>query len=191
MFATLIGTDTGDVTHRALFDELHAIATRRGYAPPDTALRVQPDGSLDGWSLEHMGPPDRAAEFLLAVTAPRVPGTSPVFPCAMPSPGHCSRLWSLIRCLLYGGMTDAAFRRSRTLHPSRRSLSRLLTGSREQHEPRTKVARNIGAALQRQQTALSAAKEAWAQTTGVMRPCRASGVVGACSVSFRLSPASI
>ncbi len=80
MFATLIGTNTGGTEHRAIFDRLCAIAIEREFVPPDVALRVQADGPLDGWSLEQKGPPNPEADFLLAVTAPRVPGISPIFP---------------------------------------------------------------------------------------------------------------
>jgi len=80
MFATLIGANTGDTGHRKLFDRLNAIAIESGNNPPDAVLRVQPDGPLDGWSLEQKGPHDQSADFLLAVTAPRVPGISPIFP---------------------------------------------------------------------------------------------------------------
>lgn len=80
MFATLVGTDSGNEAHRMLFDRLCAIAIERGYVPPVDTVRVQPDGSLRGWSLEQRGPQGREADFYLAVTAPRVPGISPIFP---------------------------------------------------------------------------------------------------------------
>ena len=87
MFATLIGTDTGGAEHRAIFDRLYGIAIGRGFAPPGASRRVQPDGPLDGWSLEQKGPADGEADFLLAVTAPRVPGISPIFPVFKTIPG--------------------------------------------------------------------------------------------------------
>jgi hypothetical protein len=80
MFATLIGTNAGRTEHRALFERLRAIAVDRGFAAPDQDVPVQADGPLAGWTLEQKGPPDRKADFLLAVTAPRVPGMSPIFP---------------------------------------------------------------------------------------------------------------
>jgi len=43
-------------------------------------MTVQADGPIEGWTLELKGPPDLNADFLLAVTAPRVPGMSPIFP---------------------------------------------------------------------------------------------------------------
>src|SRR5437879_6005449 len=65
--------------HRALFETLCEVATRRGFRPPDTTLRVQRDQiPLDGWSIEQRGPGDGKADFLLAVTAPKVPSISPV-----------------------------------------------------------------------------------------------------------------
>ena len=80
MFATLTGTDTGATGHLVVFDRLHGIATARGFVAPDTPLRVQPDGPIADWSLEQKGPLGGGADFLLAVTAPRVPGISPIFP---------------------------------------------------------------------------------------------------------------
>ena len=80
MFATLIGTNTGGTEHQEVFYRLHAIAIERGFIPSNTAVQIQPDGPLDDWSLEQKGPPDLRAEFFLAVTAPRVPGISPIFP---------------------------------------------------------------------------------------------------------------
>ena len=80
VFATLIGTNSGAIEHQALFDRLRGIAIARGFIPPDASVCIQADGSLAGWSLEQRGPRDREADFLLAVTNPRVPGVSPIFP---------------------------------------------------------------------------------------------------------------
>jgi hypothetical protein len=80
MFATLIGTNADPTEHRPLFDRLHSIAVARGFATPDADVPIQADGPLEGWTLEQKGPHDRKADFLLAVTAPRVPGMSPIFP---------------------------------------------------------------------------------------------------------------
>lgn len=80
MFATLVGTDTGDTRHKAVFDQLYQIASERGFLPPHNPVRIRPDGRLDGWSLEQKGPYGDSADFLLAVTAPRIPGMSPIFP---------------------------------------------------------------------------------------------------------------
>jgi len=80
MFATLIGTNTGRAEHQALFDRLHAIAIEQGFEPPDATVPVQADGPLEGWTLEQKGASDLNADFVLAVTSPRVPGTSPIFP---------------------------------------------------------------------------------------------------------------
>lgn len=79
MFATLIGTNTTGRAHEPLFGSLCALAVTRGFAPPDTTLRVQPDQtSLEGWSLSMKGPSNSKADFLLAVTAPKVPSISPI-----------------------------------------------------------------------------------------------------------------
>lgn len=80
MFATLIGTNTGKAEHKTLFDQLCAISIERGFAPPEAAVPIQGDGPIQGWMLEQKGPTDRKADFFLAVTAPRVPGMSPIFP---------------------------------------------------------------------------------------------------------------
>ncbi|MCX5814113.1 MAG: hypothetical protein NT178_16455 [Proteobacteria bacterium] len=66
-----------------IFDRLNGIAIEHGFVPPDKPMQVQPDGPLDGWSLEQKGPIDKKADFILAVTAPRVPGISPIFPVYM------------------------------------------------------------------------------------------------------------
>ncbi|MFQ5787973.1 MAG: hypothetical protein ACE5H1_08320 [Thermodesulfobacteriota bacterium] len=87
MFATLIGTNTEKTAYREIFEGLYDIAIGRGYVPPDFPMRVQPDGPLDGWSLEQKGPRDKKADFILAVTAPNVPGISPIFPAFMPISG--------------------------------------------------------------------------------------------------------
>lgn len=79
MFATLIGTSTGLPEHKVIFDSLCEIATGRGFLPPDTRLHIQRDQiSLEGWSIEQGGPADGKADFLLAVTAPKVPSISPI-----------------------------------------------------------------------------------------------------------------
>jgi hypothetical protein len=80
MFATLVGTNTNNATHPALFEQLYGVATAQGFTPPDTSMRISADGSLEGWVLEQKGPSNQAADFYLAVTAPRVPGISPIFP---------------------------------------------------------------------------------------------------------------
>lgn len=80
MFATLVGSNIGATNHRELFDRLCGIATELGFAAPDASVPLQPDGSLAGWALEQKGPRGQSADFFLAVTAPRVPGISPLFP---------------------------------------------------------------------------------------------------------------
>ena len=79
MFATLVGTNTAGRHHESLFERLCAIAVTHGFVPPDTTLRVQRDQiPLDGWNLSMKGPDNGKADFLLAVTAPKVPGISPI-----------------------------------------------------------------------------------------------------------------
>ena len=79
MFATLTGTDTSSAIHQAVFQRLCAAAIARGFLPPDTTLPIRPDQlPLDKWSLELRGPSDGKAAFFLAVTAPRMPGISPI-----------------------------------------------------------------------------------------------------------------
>lgn len=79
MFATLLGTNRETDNHRTLCADLCQIAVRRGFAPPDRTLRVQPDQiPLDTWQIEQRGPAGAKADFLLAVTAPMVPGVSPI-----------------------------------------------------------------------------------------------------------------
>ncbi|MDO9288248.1 MAG: hypothetical protein Q7T83_05610 [Thermodesulfovibrionales bacterium] len=80
MFATLVGTNTGSSKHRTIFDKLYNVAIEHGFIPPDTPIHVQPDGPLNGWSLEQKGHIDMQADFILAVTEPRVPGISPIYP---------------------------------------------------------------------------------------------------------------
>jgi hypothetical protein len=88
MFATLVGTDTGRMDHQSLFDDLRAAAIALGFEAPAVRAPIQPDGPLDRWTLEQQGPPDRKADFLLAVMAPRVPGVSPLFPVFKTISGH-------------------------------------------------------------------------------------------------------
>ena len=79
MFATLIGTNRKTDDHRILCADLCKIAVRRGFAPPVRTLRVQQDQiPLDGWQIEQRGPAGAKADFLLSVTAPMVPGVSPI-----------------------------------------------------------------------------------------------------------------
>lgn len=79
MFATLIGTNTVSVQYETVFKRLCEIAIARGFEPPDTKFLIQRDQiPLDGWTLEQKGPPDGNASFFLAVTAPKVPGISPI-----------------------------------------------------------------------------------------------------------------
>lgn len=87
MFATLVGTNTRGTEHAALLDRLCGIANDRGFVAPDSLIRIQPDGPVQDWSLEQRGPRNEAADFLLAVTAPRVPGISPIFTVFKTIPG--------------------------------------------------------------------------------------------------------
>lgn len=57
MFAILLGTDRETEDHRELCANLCKLAVRKGFAPPDTTLRIRGDQTpLDGWSLELRGP---------------------------------------------------------------------------------------------------------------------------------------
>jgi hypothetical protein len=79
MFATLIGTDTGSEAHLHIADELIQLAEKKGFTPGNEELRITPDQiPINKWSLELRGPLDEKAEFLLAVTVPKVPGISPI-----------------------------------------------------------------------------------------------------------------
>jgi hypothetical protein len=79
MFATLVGASRNTPAHTAIFRDLVQFAEQRGFVPGDRALRVAPDQiPLSGWSLELQGPATGDAEFLLAVTAPRVPSIAPI-----------------------------------------------------------------------------------------------------------------
>lgn len=84
MFATLCGSDTGTRRHQEVMEPLGRIAVGRGFVPPDSELPVRADwqwqGSLREWSIEQLGPRNGQADFMLAVTAPRLPGTSPIWP---------------------------------------------------------------------------------------------------------------
>lgn len=81
MFASLVGTDHGDTEHRKLFERLCKFAVEQGFAQAEGVVPIRPDGSLDGWSLEQKGPHAKeSADFFLSVTAPRVPGISPIYP---------------------------------------------------------------------------------------------------------------
>ena len=78
-FATLAGTDTPSPIHQPVFERLCAAAVARGFVPPNTALPLRPNQlALGDWSLELLGPSSGRAAFFLAVTAPRVPGISPI-----------------------------------------------------------------------------------------------------------------
>jgi|TARA_B100000315_G_C14129000_1_gene385997 hypothetical protein len=81
MYATLKGTNAGSTELDSVFESLIGIADSAGWDAPDTRLEVEPDQEpLRDWSLEHRGPRNMTADFLLAVTAPRAPGMSPL-PC--------------------------------------------------------------------------------------------------------------
>ena len=92
MYATLVGTNTGSTQIDSLFHSLSDVAINYGFIPPDTQLRIQRDQiPLDGWTLELKGTADGKADFLLAVTAPKVPGFR-LFPSCKPLMGHSLRL---------------------------------------------------------------------------------------------------
>ena len=79
MFATLVGTDTESGRHKTIFDSLIGMAKDRGFIAGSKVLHVEPDQlPIPGWSLALRGPDAGDAEFLLAVTAPKVPSISPI-----------------------------------------------------------------------------------------------------------------
>jgi hypothetical protein len=80
MFATLVGTNAGASAYVSVFHRLFEIALQHGFTAPNTLLTIRADGPIAGWWLEQKGPAEEEADFLLAVTAPRVPGISPIFP---------------------------------------------------------------------------------------------------------------
>ena len=86
MFMTLVGTDRDTTAHVGLFDSLRALAVAKGFVPGDTALPIRTESGLSpaGWTVEQVGPSAGDADFLLAVTAPRSPGVSPILPFAIP-----------------------------------------------------------------------------------------------------------
>jgi hypothetical protein len=87
MFATLTGTDRQPDKHESIMSRLCQIARQRGYEAADNELRIRPDGNIDGWTLIQKGPPDLHPDFILAVTAPKVPGCSPIYPVFMEMSG--------------------------------------------------------------------------------------------------------
>jgi len=79
MFATLVGTNTAERKHEALFEKLFSLAVRRGFAGPDMELPIEPDQTpLSGWTLTLKGSSLGNADFLLAVCAPQIPTASPI-----------------------------------------------------------------------------------------------------------------
>ncbi len=79
MFATLVGTNTDSTQIDSVFKSLFEIAIAQGFEPPETKLRTRGDQMpLDEWTLEQKGPTNGKADFLLAVTAPKVPSMSPI-----------------------------------------------------------------------------------------------------------------
>ncbi|SMH34519.1 MULTISPECIES: hypothetical protein [Cyanophyceae] len=81
MFATLVGTNRQTNDHIDLLSQLIPIAKDLGFEPPDLEHEAVADqGSLAGWSSELRGPSSNTCEFFLAVTAPNVPGMSPIHP---------------------------------------------------------------------------------------------------------------
>ena len=79
MFATLIGTDTETELHLKFAEELLQIAEEYGFTQGSEELRVTPDQTpINRWTLELRGPMDKKADFLLAVTAPKIPSISPI-----------------------------------------------------------------------------------------------------------------
>lgn len=78
-FATLVGTNTANTSHRVLFSRLCDLAVSKHFRLPDMVRHVQPDQEpLKDWELELKGPPNGAASFFLAVTAPKIPGMAPI-----------------------------------------------------------------------------------------------------------------
>ncbi len=78
-FATLSGTDSDDERHKEVFQRLIAIACDAGFTPGDVPHPIREDQiPLRAWRLEHRGPGGKEAAFLLAVTAPKIPGISPL-----------------------------------------------------------------------------------------------------------------
>jgi len=79
MFATLIGTDIESKAYLQIAEELLQIAEKQGFTAGSDELRVTPDQApISRWSLELRGPIDKKADFLLAVTVPKVPSISPI-----------------------------------------------------------------------------------------------------------------
>lgn len=80
MFAIIVGANTENQIHAKVFEQLFRIAVEKGFEAPTIDLPVRAEGPLGGWALEHKGPLTNPADFVLAVTAPRVPGMSPIYP---------------------------------------------------------------------------------------------------------------
>ncbi len=79
MFATLIGTDTESEAYLQISEELIQLAQEAGFTRGIEELRITSDQApLNRWSIELLGPLDEEADFLLAVTAPKIPGISPI-----------------------------------------------------------------------------------------------------------------
>ncbi|MDA3835781.1 MAG: hypothetical protein PF495_20610 [Spirochaetales bacterium] len=79
MYAILTGTDRNTQRHLEVLNRLISIADQSGFTPPDCELRISPDQqSLSQWMLTLRGPQGEPADFFLAVTAPSIPGVSPI-----------------------------------------------------------------------------------------------------------------
>ena len=80
MYAILVGNNTQIADARSLAERLTAIAINAGFDKPCDSLLVRPDGPTEGWEVELLGPAGGNADFMLSVLAPKVPGTSPIYP---------------------------------------------------------------------------------------------------------------
>lgn len=87
MYATLVGGNTTSSPCESLIERLCETANAHGFTPSDNILGVRSDQTrLDDWTLTQKGPADGTVDFFLAVTAPKVPGISPI-PVKMPVSG--------------------------------------------------------------------------------------------------------
>lgn len=79
MYAILTGSDRNTQRHIEVLNRLISIADQSGFTHPDRELRIFPDQqSLNRWTLTMQGPEAEPADFFLAVTAPSIPGISPI-----------------------------------------------------------------------------------------------------------------
>lgn len=79
LYSTLKGGNSNRLEYLEIFNELNKLATQKGFLESSQIRLPKLDQTnLDDWTLEFKGSPLEQIEFLLAVTAPKMPLCSPI-----------------------------------------------------------------------------------------------------------------